>query len=377
VKKLLAVLPAALLLSLPIAPATGADLTPYGREDNALGTLRWLPRNALETAPAGQFRLVVAYDTSLNEAGAAIPLKAKGAFGAKIFHRSHNLTMTNHSAMVQDLKQFSGQTGLPAQVDQNLIAVAGDVRDGTCSKLSNPATFSQAYSTSRFFFHPGQTAYVPVSAGGTCEEVTDSVEVRNPETQELLGFNTAVTNHVPGFWIDVSWPTFASPLGILGQPARSGAEVWYGAAYDSAGDPGPFPNGVDTTGASKSLGAPADTTQTFSFTANPGGTGGACVDTTGGDIGADGSWQDVKIQVPPGSTKVTFRLSPIGDWDLIVINPDDLKKISGNSPPMDETSVAPGTGTPNFPELVPGEYTMRACNFAGETTIFGSVTIEP
>lgn len=371
-KKLLALLPAAALLASVPATAMPDALTPYGREDNAIGTLRWLPRNAVETAPSGQFRLVVVYDGSLNETGAPIPLKAKGAFGMKIFTTSHNIAKQNHSARVQDLRQFTGQPGLPAQIDQTAIALAGDVRDGACSKLVSGG-FSQAYSTTRSFFHPGTEPYAAVSAPGTCEEVTSSIAVTDAEGN-ITGYQTSVTNHVPGFWIDVTWPTVNTQVGGTG---RTATEVWYGAAYDSAGDPGPFPNGVDTTGASKSLGNPGDYSATYSFTANPGAIGVECVNTGGNNQAFPGTYQDIKVQVPPGSTKATFTLFPKGDWDLIVINPDGVRRVSGNTPPLDETVVAPGSGTQNFPDLVPGEYTVRACNFSGEQTIAGAVTILP
>jgi hypothetical protein len=319
--------------------------------------------------------MVVVYDSSINEAGAAIPLKAKGAFGAKIFTGSHNLAMQGHSAHVQDLRQFSGQSGIPAQVDQTFIAVAGDVRDGACSKLATPGAFSQAYSTTRTFFHPGQTPYAPVSEPGTCEEVTASNEVRHPETQELLGFNTAVTNHVPGFWIDVTWPVINTV--VLGQ-GRTAVEVWYGAAYDNAGDPGPFPNGVDTTGASKSIGGPGDFT-TLSFTAGPGAIGDPCdgLPDQPAVPAQPGSWQEIKVQVPPTATKVTFMLFPKGDWDLTVYDPDGLKRTSGGWAALSETVIAPASGTANFPAIIPGEWRMLACNFSGEQTILGGVMIEP
>ena len=370
---------AALALTLAIVPAVGSaspvgDSTPYGREDNAIGTLRWLPRNANEKPTgANVSRLVVVYDTSRDEAGASIPLKAKGAFGVKMFTTNQvDVKMKGHSAKVGDLNTFTGQS-LPAQANETAIAVYGDVRDGACSKAGTPA-FSAAYSTTRTFFHAGSTPYAPVTAPGVCEIVDSSTEVRDASGQ-LLGFTTTATNHVPGFYVDVEWAT-RTVTGGLATNAHLLAEIWYGAAYDSAGDPGPFPNGVDTTGASKSVGSPGDYDAVYTFTANPGGTGAACVDTTGSDIGAPGSWMDVKIQVPADAKKLTFSLFPKGDWDLKIIDPDGTERVSGWAGGFREQVIAPGSGSQAFPEIIPGEYTMRACNFTGEMSTFGAVIIE-
>ena len=366
----------ALALTLTVMPASGsaspiADDTPYGREDNALGTLRWLPRNAIEKPAANQFRLVVVYDGSLNDAGQPIPMKAKGAFGVKIFTTSVlDLKMKGHSAKVSDLRQFTGQSGIPPQVDESFAGLAGDVRDGACSKLSTPGAFSQAYSTSRQFFFPGTTPYQPISAPGTCETVDASVEVRDANGN-LTGFNTTVTNHVPGFYVDFEWPT--RPLPQLGG-SRFLAEVWYGGAYDSSGDPGPFPNGVDASGASKSVGSPGDYDATYSFTANPGGAGPACTDW--GVPDQAGTWADVTVNVPAAAKKVTFKLFPKGDWDIIVLDPDGTKGIAGNWMGSDEQLVVPASGANNIPELIPGNFTFRGCNFSGEQTVMGAVIIE-
>ncbi|HEX9891526.1 MAG TPA: hypothetical protein VGB28_05645 [Actinomycetota bacterium] len=369
-RTLAAPLIAALALgSLPAAATP--DLTPYGREDNALGTMRWLPRNANEKAPTNQFRLVVVYDTSITETGAPMPLKVRGAFGVKIFTTSANLRMKNHASSVGDLKTLTGQANL-GPVDEVFAGVYGDVRDGTCSKLETGG-FSQAYSTPRSFFHPGTEPYAPVSAPGTCE-VVDASDAVLDQDGNVTGYQTTVTNHVPGFWIDVDWPTVNA--NVLGT-GRSAAEVWYGGAYDSTGDPGPFPNGVDTTGASKSLGGPGDY-QTLSFTANPGAIGDPCDGIPDQPaVGAlAGSWQEIKVQVPDTATKVTFMLFPKGDWDLTVYNPDGLKRTSGGWTTLSETVIAPASGTANFPSLVAGEYRMLACNYSGEQTILGGVMIE-
>ena len=212
-----------------------------------------------------------------------------------------------------------------------------------------------------------------------CEVVDSSTQVLDG-SGKVVGFDTTVTNHVPGFWIDVEWLTRAIPQGL--GTGYLAAEVWYGTVYDNTGDPGPFPSGVDTSGASKSIGTPGDYTATYAFTANPGGTGAECVNTGGVGVGTPSSWQDVKVQVPANAKKVTFRLFPKGDWDLLIFNPDGLKRTSGAFGGIHEQSVAPATtsnanaSSPNFPELIPGEYTMRACNFTGEPNTFGGVIIE-
>ena len=73
------------------APASSDPMTPYGREDNAIGTLRWLPANANpadKPSGANTHRLVVVYDFSISDTGAQIPLKVKGPFGVKMFTTS-------------------------------------------------------------------------------------------------------------------------------------------------------------------------------------------------------------------------------------------------------------------------------------------------
>jgi len=359
-------------------PETSVD-SPYGREDNPLGTIRWLPRNANESPTAtNRFRLVVVYDRSLNDAGQPVALKAKGAFGVKIFIPTVDARVMARSPQIQDVRDFTGQGGIPPEVDQRAMAFAGDVRDGDCAKAGTPA-FSAAYSTTRSFYHAGATPYQPISAAGTCEVVTRSEPATDSEGN-VVGYETTVTNHVPGFWVDVEWPTRAIPG--LGGAGRWNAEVWYGAVYDSGGDPGPFPNGVDTSGSSKSLPAPGDYDQVFSFTAQPGAVGAECVNTGGNNRPMPGTFHDVKIMVPQAAKRVVFKLSNHVDWDLLVFNPNGLKRTSALAPPLDETITAPGptpntsTSHANFPDLVPGEYTMRACNFAGEPTTIGGVIIE-
>ncbi len=357
-------------------PAGASQLTdsPYGREDNALGTLRWLPKNAIEKPAANQFRLVVVYDYSLDADGKpTAPLKTKGTFGVKFFTTSQaDFAMKGHSAKVGDLNTLTGQT-LPAQANETAAGVYGDVRDGACAKAGTPA-FSAAYTTTRQFVHAGSTPYAPVSAQGICEKVDSSTAIVDADGN-VTGFDTRVTNHVPGFYIDVTWPTRTVP--VAGGPGRLIPEVWYGTAYDANGDGTIFPNGVDNSSSSKSVGIPGDYNATFAFTANPGAIGIECVNTEGNNQSFPGTYQDVKFTVPATAKKVTFLLFPKGDWDLKVINPDGTTRVSGNFA-MNEQVFAPGsgTGTNYFAELIPGEYTIRACNFAGEPNTFGAVIID-
>lgn len=375
VRKITLIGATALVAALGAAPASAvrAPSTPYGMESNPLGTIHWLPANANETTPAGVDRLVVVYDQSIDEAtGDTIPLLAKGPFGVKFFTSSPDPRMVGHSASITSLDDVDANL---APADPAFMGVAGDVRDGDCAKAGTEA-FSAAYSTTRSFFHPGETVYEPISAPGTCEVVDDSQPVLDANGA-LIGYNTTVTNHVPGFWIDVNWPTRDVSVPVFGS-LSSGylmGELWYGSLFDTAGEDGEWYAVADTTGQSTSIGGPGDYDQVLSFTANPGGLGPSC--TAYPQVpDVEDTFDEVKIDVPAEATKVTFRLFPKSDWDLIVLNPLGEKKISGDSLGFDEQVVAPATGSQNFPELAPGEYTMRACNFSGETTIVGGVIIE-
>ncbi len=371
----IAVVLAAFATAVP-AGATQLTDSPYGREDNALGTLRWLPKNAIEKPAANQFRLVVVYDYSLDADGKpTAPLKTKGTFGVKFFTTSQaDLTMKGRSAKVGDLKTLTNQPGLPAQADETVAGVYGDVRDGACSKAGT-AAFSSAYSTTRQFFHQGTSPYAPVSGPGICEVVDVSTEIKD-SNGNTLGFDTRVTNHVPGFYIDVAWPKRTIPGGLGIGDSHFLAEVWYGAAYDANGDGTTFPNGVDASSSSKSVGSPGDYTATYAFTANPGAIGAPCPGTPGVTPAPAGTWQDVKVVVPEGAKKVTFLLWPKSDWDLQVEDPTGRVTTSGFFNGFTEQEVVPSSGTGNIPDLVAGEFTMRACNWAGEPTVPGAVIID-
>lgn len=364
---------AVLALGALAAPASSAaPSTPYGMESNPLGTVHWLPANANESAPTGVNRLVVVYDRSIDEAtGEPIDLLAKGPFGMKFFTPLPEPRMAAHAPSVTSLDDL----GFPGEVDTAFMGVAGDVRDGDCAKAGTEG-FSAAYSTTRSFFHPGETAYEPVSGPGTCEVVDDSVAVTD-EAGAVIGYQTTVTNHVPGFWLDVTWPTHDVSVPVFGSLSSGyvAGELWYGSFFDTGGEDGDWYAVADTTGQSTSIGGPGDYDAIFSFTANPGGLGPSCsAYPQVPDV--EDTFDEVKIEVPADATKVSFRLFPKADWDLVVLNPQGTKRVSGDAGGFDEQVVAPAAGTQNFPALIPGEYTMRGCNFTGETTVVGGVIIE-
>lgn len=366
---------AAALVALALAvPASASQLevpapsTPYGLETNPLGTVKWLPGNANETPAGGANRLIVVHDYSLNEAGQQVPLLAKGTFGVKFIPLGPDPRMVAHSPKITSLDDVTGRSEI-GPVDQAFMGVAGDVRQSACSLAGTPA-FSAAYTTTRTFFHPGTAPYVPVTAPGTCEVVDSSTAVTN-QAGETTGFTTRVTNHVPGFWIDVTWASRSVPGAGNGY---LGPELYYGSAYDTGGENGAWYATADSTGQSVSTGPPGDYTQWFTFTANPGAIGAPCPGTPGVTPAPAGTWQDHKITVPSNATQVVFRLFPHGDWDLQVEDPDGLVGTSGNFG-VSEQETVPASGTGNIGTLTPGEFTMRGCNYAGEQVVKGAVII--
>lgn len=223
-----------LLLGLVI-PGT-SQARPAGPYTNPLGTLQWLPDYASEKPRPDTHRLVVVYDWSMNQAGKPSGLLAKGAFAVKVATTSPELRMVDHSPGVQVL-------GLPPvtnAVDQYVMALEGDVRDGSCALAGEPG-FSEAYSYTRTFMHDGSQTYTPTQGPGICEELVSSIRQGN-------GFLTKVTTHVPGFWIDVAWPK------------RNGGrvlpQVWYEALYDSQRDDGSNLLTVNAAGASSNVSEP-------------------------------------------------------------------------------------------------------------------------
>jgi hypothetical protein len=215
-----------------LTPVGTASAAPAGPETNPVGTLRWLPENTNERPAAGVHRLVVIYDRSLNSSGKPSTMLANGAFGLKIASLSPDLRMKGHSPAVGSIDDAGG----PAQLDEVFVGVEGDVRDGACSRAGTSG-FSAAFTTTRTFVHPGSSPYTPQSGPGACEVVDSSTPTGG-------GFQTRVTTHVPGFWIDVQGP---------GQVLT---ELWYEAVYDTDGESGDFYETSDDAGASKSVGSP-------------------------------------------------------------------------------------------------------------------------
>ncbi|HYH44128.1 MAG TPA: hypothetical protein VEG34_00450 [Thermoanaerobaculia bacterium] len=370
-----------LALGLTPAVATQAAASPAGGDTNPLGSLSWLPDNANEKSQvvSGNSRLVVVYDRSLTAAGQPTNLLGKGPFGAKFFAAS-DVTMVGHSPRLSDLKTVTGQAQAD-QLDQVVMGVAGDVRDGACSKLDQP-TFSAAYSTTRTFFHQGATPYAPISGVGTCERVDSSVASMDGDGN-VTGYVTRVTTSVPGFWIDVVWPEHNQTVPLVGQlfGGRQQAEIFYGSFFDTGGEDGDWYEVGDTTGTSTSVGSPGQYDITFSLTANP-GAGSHPLNSTDpcSSLGAPsqpGTWADIKVQVPTGTTKAVFKLFPHGDWDLVVIDPTGRRATNGFFVGSEETETVPQAGGGNIPDLVPGEFTIRGCNAAGEPTVRGAVILTP
>jgi hypothetical protein len=364
-------------------PATGVA-SPAPGDTNPLGSLSWLPDNANEKSQvaSGRSRLIVVYDRSLNATGQPTNLLGKGTFGAKFFAAS-DVTMVGHSARVTDLKSVTGQPQAD-QLDQVFMGVAGDLRDGECSKLGQP-TFSAAYSTTRSFLHPGSTAYTPISGVGTCERVDTSTPVTDG-AGNITGYQTTVTNFVPGFWIDVVWPDHNVTVPVINLALAGGkqqAEIFYGAAFDTGGENAAWYTAADTTGTSVSVGSPGQYDISFSMTANPGAggpplTGGSDPCSSLGPPGSPaGTWADIKVQIPQGTTKAVFKLFPHGDWDLVVIDPDGRIATNGFFVGSEETETVPQAGGGNIPDLVPGEFTVRGCNPSGEPTVRGAVILTP
>ncbi len=356
--------------------------SPAGGDTNPLGSLSWLPDNANEKSEvgAGRSRLVVVYDRSLNATGQPAALLGKGPFGAKFFAAS-DVTMVAHSPRLTDLKTVTGQSQAD-QLDQVVMGVAGDVRDGACSNLGQ-GTFSAAYSTTRSFFHSGTTPYAPISGVGTCERVDSSVASLDG-AGSVTGYVTRVTTFVPGFWIDVVWPEHNQTVPAVGQllGGRQQAEIFYGSFFDTGGENGDWYEVADTTGTSTSVGSPGQYDITFSLTANPGAgsnplnSSDPC-SSLGPPASPPGTWADIKVNIPPGTTKAVFKLFPHGDWDLIVIDPQGRRATNGFFVGSEETETVPSSGSGNIPDLVPGEFTVRGCNPGGEPTVRGAVILTP
>jgi len=237
------VLPLVLLASL--TPLGTAEAAPAGPETNPLGTLSWLPPNSGDSSevPAGAERLVVVYDRSIDSQGRPATLLANGAFGLKIASNSAEIRMVGHSDGVGSIDDAGGAPFEP--VDEVFSGVEGDVRDGSCSLVGTPS-FSEAFSFTRSFLHAGSTPYEAQSGPGACEVVDSS-------TPASGGFQTVVTTHVPGFWIDISLPA-----GAANAVEAMHHEIWYAAVYDTEAESGDFYETADDFGQSKSVGDPVE-----------------------------------------------------------------------------------------------------------------------
>lgn len=368
-----------MLLGAPAASAQESEAAPLGAESDPIGSLQWLPDNANEVpnVSPGTHRLTFVYDHSLDEDGTEMPLLAKGPFEMRLFTTAvTDIRMKAHSDSVSSLDGATGREELAA-VDEVFAGVAGDVRDGECSKLGTP-DFSSAYSTTREFVHPGEDPYPPAAGAGFCERVDDSAAVVDEEGRHV-GFRTTVTTFRPGFWLDLEWPE--REVAIVGTNAegRLLPELWYGALFDTDGEDAEWYEAADDAGSSTSVWSPGQYDQVLSFSATPGASGDPCrfqgSSTTGTDA-VPGSWAAARIQVPEGSTKAIFRLFPKGDWNLTVSSPSGERGLSvGSIAGFDETVVVPGEGPNDIGTLEPGEYTMLACNLAGEQVVTGAVRI--
>jgi hypothetical protein len=344
------------LLLAVLAPLGKAGAAPAGSETNPLGTLRWLPDNTNEgtSVTAGTSRLVLIYDRSLNTAGKPSALLANGSFGVKFASTSPEIRMKAHSSSVGATQD----EGAPAQLDEVFAGLQGDVRDGGCSLAGTPS-FSAAFTTTRTFFFSGSSPYQPQAGTGACEKVDSSTPLAG-------GFQTRVTTYVPGFWIDVEWPTHDDELGS-GGAAHALADVWYTAVYDTGNESGDFYETADAAGVSDSVGSPGDYDQTFAFGGQPGAIGAPCAEFDVGEPpAAEDTYQSIKVQVPGGARNITVRLFPKADWDLFVADPTGTVTSSGHGPGLDETVTT---------KAIAGEWTITACNFSGEPSVVGGVII--
>ncbi|HVM12239.1 MAG TPA: hypothetical protein VM638_07175 [Actinomycetota bacterium] len=364
-RKIVALLSLIVATTPAVAPAT--DAMPAGATD-PLGSLRWLPRGANERPQGHSSRLVVVYDRSLDDGG-VVPLRAKGPFVVGLSTTTvGQMTIAGHSPSVSVAR---GDTGSPEAefvlhaVDGYLGAWTGDIRDGDCAKAGTGA-FSAAYSTTRSFFHPGAAPYAPSTTAGGCEVVDAATAVRDSAGRHL-GFDTIVTTHVPGFWIDVFYSELST---ATFRPGRANADIWYEAAYDEEGEEGLWHEVADAAGISTAVDAPYD--QILTFRATPGGTATPCLSLT--DPTLPGSFGERSVHVPVGTSSVTFQLFPKGSWEMRVIDPSGQFRSGLAVPGRRQVISAPGSGTFDFPVLRPGWFTVRACNIAGEHEVVAAVT---
>jgi hypothetical protein len=310
-------------------------------ETSPIGTMSWLPVAANERPTGGNFRLVVAYDNSLDpDTGQPTDLLADGPWGMKLFSNSvidstgrhPAITLAAHSSHVSSLDD----AGLPPElqdVDDAFIGLAGDVTSGDCDNLegNDPSDLSYAYSTT--FTLPGD---VPA---GDCQQIDG--HIRDEETDEILF--TIITEYEPGFWFDVSWPYEVDLAGDGGE-GHTLSEIWYGAAPGFGDDPTAFPEATET-GFSPSLRGPGDYIERYTL----------FDDSPSGSFPCNGSGATVTFQVPPIPEKangIHVALYPVGDWDLQID-----AEVSGNfhvNEAITLTDVVEGQQIP-----------IEGCNFSG------------
>jgi hypothetical protein len=96
--------------------------------------------------------------------------------------------------------------------------------------------------------HAGSAPYQAQSGPGACEVVDSSAPISG-------GFQTVVTTHVPGFWIDIELPAGAPSAASIEEMHH---EIWYAAVYDTEADSGEFYETSDAAGQSRSVGDPVE-----------------------------------------------------------------------------------------------------------------------
>ena len=354
-KLLYAALAAGLVLGVAAAPSAalvpGGSSAPQGvLETNPIGTMSWLPVVANESpSGAGVFRLVVAYDHSIDpDTGEPTELIADGPWGMKLFSNSAAdsdgnvpaITLVGHSPHTASLQD----DGAPPELDRAFIGLSGDVNDGDCAALEDgdPSDLSYAYTTT--FTLPGDVAPEPC-------QVVDGQEV-DPETAEIL--STTITEYVPGFWFDVKWPYETDKAGS-GGPGHTLSEIWYGAMPGfSTSDPTTFTEATET-GTGQTLRGPGDYIHRETLEdSEPNPTVlEAC----------PGTGTTVEFTVPAAPEQadgINISLYPTGDWDLIVTDEFGNVETSGNFH-LNESLNIPGASEGDV-------YDIEGCNFAGGPT---------
>jgi hypothetical protein len=226
-------------MSAPIAGAAAPTDT------NPIGSLRYLPSGTNEQPAAGATRLVVVFSDGSIEAGtgAAVALAANGPFGVRFSGVVVTATgpavptMVGHSQPMDDVKSASSNMA-PDAINGAIAGVAGDTRDGACSKVGTPS-FLYAYSKTRT--ETTTQPYAPVP----CERIDSAIPIMSGTS--ITGWTTTITKFTPGFWID-----------LTGVPTATwtNAVLHYGAVYDTEGQSGEFYTTSDEAGSASLVGGP-------------------------------------------------------------------------------------------------------------------------